>query len=383
MFAMSLSSLIWGVLADYYGRKPIATFGLGAFVLSSAGCYFSPSIAVFLVYRALQGLLISVTVVLGQGTIADVYQPNDRGSAYGIFYAFYFAAAISAPVIGGQVSHHYGWRSTFIFVTIISFVVFIGYVLIVPETQQYKVIRTYENQWNIILLESDQVSKPTLTNPCLPLLYVSDSKIIPYMVLLICGYVAINCCVLLLSTELAAPPYSFHEDSISMLYIPMGIGLLFGSIIGGKLSDLVAVKYFQTSKILEGRIVPALIFSVFTTVGLIIYGWSIQYGIHVSVPLLGQIIGTIGQAATRPGILSYFTIKYQEHSASIISATNFLQTLLTSIVLIFTRQIVQAIHDGPFFTILAVCNLLSTIFAALIIFRKVRLSINPEKKLLL
>jgi multidrug resistance protein len=383
LFAMAISSLIWGVLSDYYGRKPITIFGIGAFILSTVGCYFSPNIYMFLVFRGLQGCSVSETLVVAQATIADIYQPNDRGSAYGILYAFFFSAGLLGPTIGGQLSYYYGWRSTFILVTIISLVLFISYVLLVPETQQYKVICRYKNQQKITLLESDQVFEPKLTNPCLPLLYLMDSTIIPYAFVLIFGFIGATCALTLISTETTKPPYSYHADTIGLLFIPVATSYLLGSVIGGKLSDLVAIKFFQDSKILEGRILPGLLFSVLTSVGLVIYGWAFQYGVNIIVPILGQVICGFGQSAMRPGILSYITIKRQDHAAGISSAINCVQILLTSILFTFAAKIVQLINDGPFFTSLAVCNLSTTIIAAVIFCKKLRLSQNPEKKMLL
>ncbi|CAF1312201.1 unnamed protein product [Didymodactylos carnosus] len=383
LFTMSLSSLIWGVLADYYGRKPMVISGFGAFILSSIGCYFSPNIYILLIFRALQGCFISVAVVVGQGTIADIYRPNQRGTPYGIFYAFFFAAGLLAPALGGVVCQQLGWRATFILVTTISFILFISYILIVPETQQYTVICTYQSQQQITLIESDQVSKPTLTNPCAPLSYLIDSTIIPYISVLACSYIAVNCSALLVPTELAESPYSFRPNKIGLLFIPIAAAFLIGSVVGGKLSDLITMKFFQTSKLLEGRMIPGLIFSILISIGLIIYAWAFQYGTYILIPILGQMLAGFGQAASRPGVISYVTVKYQESAASIIAANTFVQQLSTAIVLTFTVQIVQVIHEGAFFTTLALCNVLTTLAAAMIICRKLISSRSPEKKLLL
>lgn len=383
LFGMGLSSLIWGVLSDYYGRKTVTIYALICLILSSIGCYLSPNIYIFIICRALQGCLVAVTAVIGQGTIADIYSPNNRGTAYGIFYGFFSFGGFCGPTLGGQISRHYGWRSIFILVTILTFVLFICYVLIVPETLQYKVMCTYKNQRKITLMESNQISEPKLMNPCLPLLHIRDSTIIPYAFVAVCNFSAINCGTVLFSTEMAEAPYFFHEDIVGLLFIPISIAYLLGSIVGGKLSDLFVNRYYHLSKILEISMIPGLIFSILTIVGLAIYGWSRQYGLHFSIPTLGQILFIFGQAVTRPGIMSYLTIKYQDQAASISAAINFLQTLLTSIILPLAPRVVQAIKDGPFFTILAAANLLTTIVAAFIISRKLRLSKNSETKSLL
>ena len=384
LFGTSVSGLVWGLLSDCYGRKPITTFGLGCLILSTIGCYLSPNIYALLVCRALQGCLVSVTVVVGQGTIADIYHPNDRGTAYGIFYAVLSFAGLCAPALGGQISYYYGWKSIFLFLTVISSLLFISYVLIIPETQQYKVICTYQRQQKITLIESDQVSRPEWRNPCSLLLNLSDFTTFSYIAVLVCGSLAANISTAIFALDLGKPPYSYPQNIVGMLFIPGATAYLLGSLIGGKVSDLVSTKQiFSLSQIPDGRIVPGLIFSLLIIVGLTTYGWTITYGTHVVVPIIGQFLIVFGQAATIPGILSYFTIKYQEHSGSISSLTTFLPLFMSSIVLTFTGQIIVVIHNGPFFTTLAVCTLLTTTVAAGIIFRKLTLSKSPETELLL
>ncbi|CAF1240157.1 unnamed protein product [Rotaria sordida] len=383
LFGISLSSLIWGMLLDYYGRKWITTFGFVAFILTLVGCYFSSNIYMFIIFRALQGCLISVILAAGQGTIADIYHPDERGTAYGIFFAFYFAAVFPASIIGGKLAENYGWRSVFISVIIISVVMFISYVLVVPETHQYQVICMYQNQKNITLLESEQVSPPKLINPYVPLLYLGDRTVVPYVFVLVSGFVIVNCGVVLFPPDVSKPPYSYREGTIGMLLLPYSIAILLGSVIGGRLSDLVTKKSFQLSTILEVRIVPGLILCILVSIGSIIYGWTIQFHVHVSVLILGQVLYGFGQGASRPGVLSYYTIQYQEHAASINSANNLLQQLTTSIVIALAGKIILVIDNGWFFTVLAICNLLAVIVAAIVIHRKFRLSTNPEKKTLL
>ena len=383
LFGSSLSSLIWGSLSDYYGRKPIITFGLFFLTLSSTGCYFSPNIYVFLVFRSLQGFLVSVTVVVGLGTLSDIYRPDDRGSAYGIFYAFFSLAAFGAPVIGGQISEHYSWRAIFLLVTIISFVLLLTYVLIVPETQQFKVICAYQNRKGITLLESSQVSKPIITDMYLPLLYFGDLSIFPYVLVLVSGYLASNCDPALLSIELSKPPYSYHANTVGMLFMPLAVIYLAASIVGGKLSDLVAVKSFEISKILEGRMIPGIILSILVPVGLTTYGWAAQYGMNISVLIIAQMLFLVGHAAVRPGILSYLTIKHQNNAGSINSYINFAQGIVTSVVLTSIGRLLNTVHDGPTFTILAIFNLLSTVIAGAVIYKKFISSRNSETQLLL
>ncbi|CAF3689711.1 unnamed protein product [Adineta steineri] len=370
--------LIWGVLTDYYGRRSIMLFALSGFLLSVVGSYFSPNIHIFLVSRILQGAFICVAQIVGQATVADIFQPNERGRATAFFYAFYFMGSLVGPTVGGQLSYRFGWRSTFIVVEILAIVLFILYVLFVPETHQYIIVCKY-HKTGTTLLEYDLLVKPKLQNPCSTLAYLKETTILPYVFVLAIGYMSMNVAQVFISTKLSKAPYDYKPDLIGIIYLPISIAKFLGSIIGGILSDYAAVRYTTTSRIDEKRVVPALLFSILTPIGLVIYGWSFQYGMNVSLPVMGLILCAFGQTATRPGIYSFYTIKYQQYSANVIAANNFVQLLLTSIMLTSTPIIVESIGSGLYFTTMAVGNILATIVPAMIISRKTRLSSNTTE----
>ncbi|CAF0947378.1 unnamed protein product [Adineta ricciae] len=383
LFTASLSGLLWGVLSDFYGRRPVIIYGLSIFIVSVIMCYFSPNIYMFIICRAIQGGLISITIVVVQGIISDVYEPRVRGTAYGIYYTAYFTGNALGPVIGGQVSAYFGWRSTLLVAASISFVLLISYIIFVPESQQYAVMCAYETEHGGSLLESDEICNPTFVNPCASLSYLTDPKVLPYSLMLLVGYVSMNWTFLFLPIKLSQPPYSYRENEVGMLLTMSGMGLIAGSLCGGILSDLAGSKRFLISVIPEARIIPGLIFSILTVVGLILYGWTLHYYWCAALLILGSGLSCFGQTAVRPGVMSYFTIKYQQHAGGIISVNSCLQQMMTSVALPLTDYIINCIHQGPLFTILATCNLLATIVVAVIVWRRIYLVGNLEKKTLL
>ena len=62
LLAFGTSQLIWGPLSDRFGRRPILLWGLGGYTLASVGCMFAPSIAVLVLWRALQGAAMGAAV---------------------------------------------------------------------------------------------------------------------------------------------------------------------------------------------------------------------------------------------------------------------------------------------------------------------------------
>ena len=56
LLAAGVSLLPSGRVADIYGRKKVLALGFALFSVASLGCGFSPSIAVLIFFRILQGL---------------------------------------------------------------------------------------------------------------------------------------------------------------------------------------------------------------------------------------------------------------------------------------------------------------------------------------
>ena len=78
-----------------------------------------------------------------------------------------------------------------------------------------------------------------------------------------------------------------------MLYLAVGIGLMFGSVIAGRVSDYV-LQYYR--KKTGGKVEPemrlrAAIPSFFCIpCGYLIYGWTTQNAIGIYAPIIGLFI---------------------------------------------------------------------------------------------
>lgn len=110
--AMFLSSPIWGILADRWGRKAMllrAQFG-SAVVLSLAA--LSPNIYVFITLRFIQGML-SGTVPAASALVAS-QTPRERVPfAMSSLMVAVFAGNTVGPLIGGTIADAVGFKPTF------------------------------------------------------------------------------------------------------------------------------------------------------------------------------------------------------------------------------------------------------------------------------
>ena len=115
--AFLLSSAIFlvplGKLADIRGRKQIFFLGNIIIALSSILCALSPSGAVLISLRAIQGIGSAMVFGTGIAIITSVYPPGERGKAIGITVTSVYIGLSLAPFLGGILTEYFGWRSIF------------------------------------------------------------------------------------------------------------------------------------------------------------------------------------------------------------------------------------------------------------------------------
>ena len=57
---------------------------------------------------------------IGGGVVADVFPPEERGAASGLFMIPLLVGPIVGPLLGGGLAQAFGWRSTFICLTVFA-----------------------------------------------------------------------------------------------------------------------------------------------------------------------------------------------------------------------------------------------------------------------
>jgi DHA1 family bicyclomycin/chloramphenicol resistance-like MFS transporter len=126
--------LVWGVLADRFGRRPIALVGLFLFALATLGSVFSPTIGVMTVLRVLQGLAGAAMSVIPRAIIRDLFDRETGARILSYVLLLMNMAPVLAPILGGYLLVLAGWQSIFIITGAVTVLVAIAFILRVPET---------------------------------------------------------------------------------------------------------------------------------------------------------------------------------------------------------------------------------------------------------
>jgi EmrB/QacA subfamily drug resistance transporter len=104
---------IAGKLGDLFGRKPFLLVGMIGFVVASAFCGLANSMTELIVFRGVQGIFGGVLFATVFTVIGDLFPPEQRGRAQGLFGAVFGLSSIVGPTAGGFITDHWSWRWVF------------------------------------------------------------------------------------------------------------------------------------------------------------------------------------------------------------------------------------------------------------------------------
>ncbi len=116
LLAATVSTPIYGKLADLYGRKRVLLFGLALFSLGSILSGTAMSMGQLIAMRTLQGLGAGAVGPIVLTLLGDLFTLKERAKVQGLFSAVWGLSSVAGPIIGGYLtdSPSFGWRWVFL-----------------------------------------------------------------------------------------------------------------------------------------------------------------------------------------------------------------------------------------------------------------------------
>lgn len=134
MAPFALMALWHGAVSDTLGRRRVVLFGLFIFALASIGAAMASSIHELWFWRAVQGAVGGTGMTVGRAVVRDVADgPMAQRMMSQVTMMFAVAPAI-APIIGGWLEVHYGWRTIFWFLASVAVLIGAACWRWLPET---------------------------------------------------------------------------------------------------------------------------------------------------------------------------------------------------------------------------------------------------------
>ena len=132
--AFAFAQLVYGPLADRFGRRPLVLLGTILFVLGSVICAMSSDLSGLLVGRVIQAIGASAGVVMARAMVRDVFSGADLAKALALMTIVFAMAPGFSPLIGGILQDTMGWRTVFSAAAIVGVLVFAAAATNAPET---------------------------------------------------------------------------------------------------------------------------------------------------------------------------------------------------------------------------------------------------------
>ncbi|GAA5109165.1 MFS transporter [Nocardia iowensis] len=120
LITATITTPLYGKLADIYGRKPFYLTAIGLFIIGSVACTFATSMYQLAGFRAFQGLGAGGLMSLAFTIIGDIVPARERVRYQGYFMMVFGTATVLGPVLGGFFSDYDtlggidGWRWVFL-----------------------------------------------------------------------------------------------------------------------------------------------------------------------------------------------------------------------------------------------------------------------------
>lgn len=126
LLAFAPSQLVYGPLADRFGRRPAMLWGLVLFLAGTAACAAAPSLGVLVAARLVQAIGACAGPVVARAVVRDTVSPERAPAVFATMAGLMSLAPAIGPVLGGVVTALSGWRASFVLLGVAGVVVLVA-----------------------------------------------------------------------------------------------------------------------------------------------------------------------------------------------------------------------------------------------------------------
>jgi len=134
LLGVSSTQLVYGVLADRFGRKPVLLTGVGLYAVFAVAAAFATSFPQLVLARGLMGAGAAAVQVLAVSLVRDRFAGAQMARVMSLTFMVFLTAPVVAPSIGQAIMVVSSWRMIFGFLAAFSMVLLTWASLRLPET---------------------------------------------------------------------------------------------------------------------------------------------------------------------------------------------------------------------------------------------------------
>ena len=113
LLTQTATTVVFGKLADLYGRKPVLLVGIGVFLGGSILCGLAWSMPSLIAFRLIQGVGAGAIQPVCLTVVGDLYSVRERGKIQGWLASVWGVSSVLGPLAGGLITAHLGWAWIF------------------------------------------------------------------------------------------------------------------------------------------------------------------------------------------------------------------------------------------------------------------------------
>ncbi|KAG6813459.1 hypothetical protein H0H92_010793 [Tricholoma furcatifolium] len=246
-----LMRLVWSAISEVKGRKIVYIISLALFATASIIVAIGRQVTLVIGFRCLQGAGSSAIMNIGAATLADLFEPSERGTKS------------IGPVLGGVLTSGLGWRAIFWFLGIFSGVVCLCFVLFFRDTFRKERSLAYQTRLRKHLEETElkrddvksdkdksDIEKGTAQKVAVTVTFkdVNPAKVLRMVlsrpnnnvtfiasgIFFALGYLTVP----YTTSRTLSTHYDYDPLVVGLVVMSFGMGAIAGSFLGGRFSDL-------------------------------------------------------------------------------------------------------------------------------------------------
>ncbi|BGP49610.1 hypothetical protein JCM10450v2_005509 [Rhodotorula kratochvilovae] len=411
MIFQGLSPSFFGAVCDVLGRRPVYIFTFIIYLGACAGLANTHVYWLLLVLRCVQAAGSASVIAIGSGAIGDIAPPKDRGMFMPVFGLGPMVGPCIGPVVGGLLADHFGWQSLFWFLFAFGGVVLVLLTAILPETLRSLVgngsipARGMNRSLVSILHEhrrrkalgadaeldaASLAAKPPKkgwkdVRPFAPLKMFREKDVFLVLTFNAVSYTLFYCVTTSTGTVFQTT-YNLSDSELGLCFLANGIGCLLATFINGprltadynyvarqleqkRLADGISLEEQERQRKKDQndlsafpieharlRSMPYYFFGLIAST--IVYGWVVEKGVHLSVPLIMQFIVGVTITSVFSCFNTLLVDLYPSQSASATAANNLYRCLCGAAGTGFIDPLLNRLGAGWGFTMLSLLNCL-------------------------
>lgn len=223
IFIIAVVQIFLGTVIDTKNQKRLLIFSFILISISTIVCAFTTNFLLFMIFRIVQAIGAGIIPLVTINMISHLFEGEARGSAIGTYQILLTLAPAVSPILGGILGEHYGYQGIFLFLFLIATVLLMFIMYVFPNNEKNDI--------------QENSSSLTQTYRAIFLNHIgSITMIVGFFVFFI------HFAILVFLPILLNDHYHISLQNIGLLYLPLTVSMIFGSIIFKKIQKKVALK---------------------------------------------------------------------------------------------------------------------------------------------